>query len=73
MNGNLSSVAFAGILEEYRFYIREDRAIEGVRSTVINHTVHTEKGLVVEDGRIVGIVSRSDIVRMMARDVESAG
>ena len=26
---------------------------------------------VVEDGRLVGIISRSDIVRMMARDLES--
>jgi CBS domain-containing protein len=26
---------------------------------------------VVEDGRLVGIVSRSDIIRMMSRDLES--
>ena len=49
--------------------IGPDKELESLAELMVKRRVNPVP--VVEDGRLVGIISRSDIVRMMARDLES--
>lgn len=51
--------------------IGPDEDLEALAELMVKRRVNPVP--VVEDGRLVGIVGRSDIIRMMARDLESTG
>lgn len=56
------------VMTEEVVTIAPDEDVEEVASLMVKRRVNPVP--VVEDGRIVGIVSRADIIRMMARDID---
>jgi CBS domain-containing protein len=59
------------VMTEKVVTIGPDEELEGLAELMVKRRVNPVP--VVENGRLVGIVSRSDIIRMMARDLESTG
>jgi CBS domain-containing protein len=57
------------VMTEKVVTIGPDEELEGLAELMVKRRVNPVP--VVENGRLVGIVSRSDIIRMMARDLES--
>jgi CBS domain-containing protein len=51
--------------------IGPDEDLEALAELMVKQ--HVNPVPVVEEGRLVGIVARSDIIAMMARDIEATG
>jgi CBS domain-containing protein len=59
------------VMTEKVVTIGPDEELEVLAELMVKRRVNPVP--VVDEGRLVGIVSRSDIIRMMARDLESTG
>ncbi len=59
------------VMTEKVVTIGPDEELEALAELMVKRRVNPVP--VVENGRLVGIVSRSDIIRMMARDLETTG
>ena len=59
------------VMTEKVVTVGPEEDLEGLAELMVKRRVNPVP--VVESGRLVGIVSRSDIIRMMARDLESTG
>ena len=54
------------VMSEHLYTVRPDADLEDAATIMVDH--HVSPLPVVEKGRLVGLISRSDIVRLMARD-----